>query len=529
MKSTSDVAVAELSPASAPDVRSHEAFAANEARARSSFEADIERSRDAHSRRAGGLSPRNHRLAMLMGYDALAIATCTLVGFGLASLTRSVLDGHAAVIQPHSSPYTALVFLLPALLTFWQSWRWGHYTRFRPVWTELRELLKLALYIAAVDAVLLYALQQTFSRLWLASFIASFCVLVPFGRHLARRSMIRRGTWFKSTWVVGTGDNAAMTAAALESDAALGHRVDGFVDLSEGALPGRRLMGKPLRTSMPDMASGTDRETPCIVFALESMQELGRYRRVLNRTIARSAVAMISPPVSGLPLYGAEIVDIFRHDTVLLKLQNNIASRSARFAKRGTDLLLSAAALVMLSPLFAVLAWLTVRDGGPAIYGHRRIGRGGREFSCLKFRTMVIDADERLRALLAADPAARAEWDETQKLVDDPRITPVGRFLRATSLDELPQLINVLRGDMSLVGPRPIVRAEMSRYDDYLPYYLAMVPGITGLWQSSGRSDTSYRERVLLDVWYARNWCPWHDLVILLRTFPSLVNRVGAR
>ena len=526
MKFRSDTLTPERGPKPVPD----DPDLLRHLRTRASFDADIERSRETPRRRGrAALAPLGYRMLVLLGTDVVTVVACVLLGFALASAGHTLLEGRPAPLRPHSWSTVTLVFGLAVLMTGWQSWLWGHYTRFRPVWTELRELIKLALYIAAASALLLWMREETFSRLWLGGFLALYCAAMPLGRRAARRRMTRRGVWFKSTWVVGTGDNASMTAAALESDPALGHRVDGFVDLHRGSEPGMTLFGKPVRSRLPDAPAGERGEPPCIVFALESLQELGQYRELLNRTIASSSVVTISPPISGLPLYGAEIVSVFRHDTVILKLRNNINSRSARFAKRASDLALSSAALAALSPLMLVVGWLTARDGGSPFYGHVRIGRDGREFPCWKFRTMVTDADARLRELLASDPAARLEWEATRKLRNDPRITRVGRFLRSTSLDELPQLVNVLRGEMSLVGPRPIVHDETTHYGEYLPYYLSMVPGITGLWQSSGRSDTSYRERVLLDVWYARNWCLWHDLVILLRTFPSLVSRVGAR
>jgi len=149
-------------------------------------------------------------------------------------------------------------------------------------------------------------------------------------------------------------------------------------------------------------------------------------------------------------------------------------------------------------------------------------------FDCIKFRSMVLDADRVLRHHIAINPEAGAEWAATQKLRNDPRVTKVGNFLRRSSLDELPQLFNVLRGEMSMVGPRPIVQAEVSRYGDDIEYYYAAKPGITGLWQVSGRSDMSYARRVKLDVWYVRNWTLWHDIAILFKTIPAVFLQRGA-
>lgn len=198
-------------------------------------------------------------------------------------------------------------------------------------------------------------------------------------------------------------------------------------------------------------------------------------------------------------------------------------------AKRALDIIGAGLGLVLLSPFFLIVALLVRADGGPAFFAHQRVGRGGKLFGCLKFRSMVIDSQTRLEALLASDPAARAEWEATRKLKNDPRITRIGRFLRSTSLDELPQLINVLRGEMSLVGPRPVQEAEIDRYyGASAAHYMAVRPGITGLWQVSGRSETSYESRVALDVSYVSRPSLLADLSILLRTPVAVLSRRGA-
>ncbi|MCZ8280049.1 MAG: sugar transferase [Acetobacteraceae bacterium] len=198
-------------------------------------------------------------------------------------------------------------------------------------------------------------------------------------------------------------------------------------------------------------------------------------------------------------------------------------------AKRALDIIGAGLGLVLLSPFFLIVALMVRADGGPAFFAHQRVGRGGKLFGCLKFRSMVFDSQARLEALLASDPAARAEWEATRKLKNDPRITRIGRFLRSTSLDELPQLINVLRGEMSLVGPRPVQVAEIDRYyGASAAHYMAVRPGITGLWQVSGRSETSYESRVALDVSYVSRPSMLADLSILLRTPVAVLSRRGA-
>lgn len=192
------------------------------------------------------------------------------------------------------------------------------------------------------------------------------------------------------------------------------------------------------------------------------------------------------------------------------------------------DLTLALMALVFVGPLLLVLAGLVwLSDGGRPFFAHRRLGRGGRYFYCLKLRTMFTDADQRLQKILAESAGARAEWDKDHKLRNDPRVTPIGRFLRRTSLDELPQLLNIISGEMSIVGPRPIVEAEIRRYGHYIADYCAAKPGLTGLWQVSGRNDVSYRRRVAMDVVYARDQSLGLYLWIMLMTPKAILSGRG--
>jgi exopolysaccharide production protein ExoY len=196
---------------------------------------------------------------------------------------------------------------------------------------------------------------------------------------------------------------------------------------------------------------------------------------------------------------------------------------------RTLDLIVALSILIFTLPLLIAIALVVrMQDGGRSVFAHERVGFGGRSFKVLKFRSMVLDADRRLAELLASDPYARAEWERDHKLKCDPRITRVGAFLRRSSLDELPQLFNVLRGDMSIVGPRPIVTAEISRYGRRFQHYCAVKPGITGLWQVSGRNDVAYRRRVAMDTIYARHKSLAWDIKLLLLTVPAVLFASGS-
>lgn len=199
-----------------------------------------------------------------------------------------------------------------------------------------------------------------------------------------------------------------------------------------------------------------------------------------------------------------------------------------RASKRGFDILFAITCLIILSPVFLILYLLVTRDGGMAFYGHERIGRNGKKFKCLKFRSMATNSQELLKELLEKDKDARKEWETSFKLKNDPRITQIGYFLRKTSLDEIPQLLNILKGEMSVVGPRPVTQQELPMYNQSLKYYLISKPGLTGLWQVNGRNNVDYNARVEFDTDYVRNWSFIRDILIIFKTLKVVLKREGA-
>ena len=237
---------------------------------------------------------------------------------------------------------------------------------------------------------------------------------------------------------------------------------------------------------------------------------------------------VIVQPEVELPVIGIEAVPGIGGGSAVA-YRSQITEPQSRIAKALFDVVLALVLIALSLPLMLVIAALIRLDGAPALFAHERIGADGRRFKCLKFRSMVRDPQRVLDQVLASDPIARQEWAERQKLAVDPRVTRIGRFLRASSLDELPQLFNVLRLDMSLVGPRPIVADEVGRYGTDIDYYFKTRPGLTGLWQVSGRSDTTYEQRIELDRLYVKNWCLSEDVTIILRTLPAVLSQRGAR
>ena len=214
---------------------------------------------------------------------------------------------------------------------------------------------------------------------------------------------------------------------------------------------------------------------------------------------------------------------------VVLGLRQNLRDRRRLRFKRILDTALTVCGILLLAPTAVLLALCIKLDShGPCLYRQERIGRGGRRFQALKFRTMVVDAEDRLAACLARDESLRREWEQNHKIKDDPRLTRIGALLRKSSMDELPQLWNVLAGEMSLVGPRPIIEAEREKYGRVFEEYVRVRPGLTGLWQISGRNDTGYERRVRLDQYYVRNWSVWFDIWILAKTVPAVLRGRGA-
>ena len=238
---------------------------------------------------------------------------------------------------------------------------------------------------------------------------------------------------------------------------------------------------------------------------------------------------VFTPNLSNIPIANMEINKLPIENVVLLNVKNNLALRRNKIIKYIFDMVLTIIGTICISPILICIAiWIYKDSPGPIIFKHMRVGKDGKIFPCYKFRSMCVDAKEKLEELLQNDPEARAEWERDFKLKHDPRITKSGAFLRRTSLDELPQIFNVLKGEMSLVGPRPIIKDEMERYGNHIDDYLMVKPGIAGIWQCSGRSDTTYQERVQMDSWYVRNWSVWLDIMILWKTIEAVVAKKGA-
>ncbi len=410
-------------------------------------------------------------------------------------------------------------------------WCWlkRSYTQRFPFWSEVQLLLSWVfgfLFIAIVAqavAANTEAITKTLETCALVIF------LLPIGRTGSKRLLRLLKLWQHPAVIFGTLDNAHQARLAIASEPSLGFEVKCFV----------QPQGQPISTAVHNSCLGIHtwhldaqsltpfRGMHCII-ALEADQWELRDKLIRYIGIDSTTPIHVIPAMRGIPLYAMQTTQFFSHEVLMIHLGNQLSNPIKRLLKRIFDVFASTILLVSLSPLFLVLIAAVQRDGGQAFFSHRRVGRNGTEFDCYKFRTMVNGADKLLAELLARDFVARAEWDRERKLKNDPRINSVGHLLRKTSLDELPQLWNVLRGDMSLVGPRPVVKEELARYGDDVIYYLMTRPGITGLWQVSGRNDVGYETRVYLDSWYVKNWSLWADIAILFKTITVVVGKRGA-
>ncbi len=258
-------------------------------------------------------------------------------------------------------------------------------------------------------------------------------------------------------------------------------------------------------------------------------QDTDKAFQAVNYVLHHVSRVYVLPKTSKLPLINSEFFNTINHKGMALYVKNKLLHEGERNIKAIFDKVLSIALFLFFLPVLLILyAVVYVSTGGHPVYKQKRIGKDGKAFKIYKFRTMRTDADAILEEMLENDPVMKAEWEKEFKLKDDPRITKIGQFLRRSSLDELPQLYNVFQGKMSLVGPRPIIEDEIEKYDEYFDYFKAVKPGITGLWQVSGRNDISYEERVRLDVWYVRNWSMELDIMILVKTAAIVLARKGS-
>lgn len=463
--------------------------------------------------------------AVLLMTDYLAIVSAMVTAaFIRKNVLVLILPGLPSFHLDSEYIFSAVPLLYVALLAYE-----GMYARRLPFWQSTQYLLKIVACASALLVGLLYfsgraaEVSRTFVFI---SGTLNFLYLAAF-RYYARRLLASLGIWQKPLIVVGAGKTAELVARSFEQNPDKGYKICGFIEDNPQERPLIKRyphLGTFLQVETAIAASGVkDVLIAAPGLAGEQMIEL------VQRIQPHATNVMVVPNLPGIPLNNLTVYSMLNEKIVVLGVRNNLKISYNQLLKRGFDLVSSLVGLILLCPaLLAIAAAIFLYSPGPVIFAHTRVGIDGRPFRCYKFRSMVTNAQKVLEDYLAKNPAARQEWSDNFKLRDDPRITPIGRFLRKSSLDELPQLFNVVMGDMSLVGPRPIVKEEIAKYGALIEDYYRVRPGITGFWQVNGRSDVDYDTRVGMDSWYVRNWSFWLDVMLLSRTFKVVLSGKGA-
>lgn len=426
----------------------------------------------------------------------------------------------------------------------------GLYTKREPFWEETRTVIRglFLSFLVIFSIVSLGKLSDEVSRAVVVGAGGLSLGLVPLIRFRWKPLLHMMGIGIKKTVLIGDNSVGRLAHLGLFRDHYMGIRIVGSVSFAADTKPS--LSPKP-ETETNETTSELPQRPflplPCLG-GIEDLGDIVRTEGIRGAVVAvphlrredlstliervqRSVLTVyVVPNVSQVSLLNSELLYLFYEEIFLLGIHNNLKSRFNRGIKTLSDYIGAFLIVIPLAPLLAgITFFVAATSSGPVFFTQRRVGKNGKIFSIYKFRTMYEGAEDHLSDLLAKNPELWDEYRRNRKLVNDPRITSVGKLLRMTSLDELPQLLNVLRGEMSLVGPRPAMEEEMEEhYRDLKLDYCLVKPGITGLWQVSGRSNNDFAMRVRLDLWYVRNWSLWLDLVILVRTMGVVLKRRGA-
>ena len=406
----------------------------------------------------------------------------------------------------------------------------GDYSRRQLFWDGARATTT-ALLVSGGAYVAAMSLLEPSGVLASATVWTSMLFALPTARQLMRLLLGKIGVWHLPTAIIGTSPMAQEVVPVLGNQLALGLKVHWVVPETpekhlSSAFAGLIPIVVPQEELAPALMAAGCRQ----VILVPDDRTNANPNDLIDQLVGADIAVAIVPSLRRLPLYGLSTNYFFGKDLLLLQVRNNLARLPQRIFKRTLDIIGAVILGVFLAPVFMVFAFLIwLEDRGPVLFRQTRVGRSGRDFTCWKFRTMVVDAEDQMARWEKENPILLARYCESNfKLAADPRVTRVGAWMRRKSLDELPQLINVLLGEMSLVGPRPLLRRELSDYGAVISLYERVRPGITGLWQISGRSHTTFAERISYDEWYIKNWTVWYDLVIMLQTVWVLMHGEGA-
>lgn len=425
-----------------------------------------------------------------------------------------------------------IMWWIPLIYIFFIQYQRLYFTHY-PFWEETRNIIK-ALTVAFFFVFVAIYLSGLYGKVFrilliLLWFVSLF--LFPVFRFWGKKLLFKLGIWRENVVIIGTGENAVLTVKGLLKEAHLGYNVVGFLKekpkKSETALTiGNKsypIFGDMSR--LDEIVRQYDIETVFIAnpYNTEDLNDIINYvYHIVKRVV-------VIPDLKGVAIFNSELHFLFMEKVFMINIRNNLNSRTNTIAKRIFDLALCVVLLPVVTPLILFLMLLIKIDSkGPALFLQDRVGKNEKIFKTFKFRSMHIDAEEKLKHILETDAEARDYYNKYWKLKDDPRITGVGKFLRKTSMDEWPQIFNVLNGTMSFIGPRPYLPSELEKMGDMRNIIFSVKPGMTGLWQVSGRSDTKYDFRIQTDAWYVQNWSMWLDIMILMRTPLAVLKTKGA-
>ncbi len=405
------------------------------------------------------------------------------------------------------------------------------YDRRLPFWDETREIIK-ALILAFFIIYALMAMKKVgtqISRLTIGFTLLSSIVLIPSIRYLVKTTLFKIPIFRRKALILGASQGAAELIRALKKEKYLGYEIVGILDDNPDNY-GKYIENKKIYGPIKEVnkfVKFLKIESIFIAVPSFSSSQLSDLFAAVQGLVKE---VCIIPEFRNFGMLNAEASTLFSEKLFLIKVQNNLKSSINCFIKRSFDIIVCIIILPILLPLFGIVSILIMLDSpGSPIFIHERIGKDGRKIKVYKFRSMYKNSQEILQKYLEKNPSAKQEWETYFKLKNDPRITRIGKFLRRTSLDELPQIFNVLKGEMSLVGPRPVTEEELRKYyGEFSSFYYMVRPGITGLWQVSGRNELAYEDRVKMDVWYVLNWSLWLDIILLIRTISVVLKKEGS-
>lgn len=463
--------------------------------------------------------------------DIAAFYTSLLAAYYVRKLLYILFSGN--FLEPFPLVYFLHFWWFPAIFISFILYE-RLYIRRLTFWDETRELSKStsASTIAILSILSLTKMSENISRLTIILLWCFSLFFFPFFRLIGKKLFYKIGLWRDNVIIIGAGSAGQAIARGFSRNTHLGYNVIGFLDDNDKI--GRQVdiagakydvFGKIKHFTK--FVNLLDVATVIIAIPSLSVEKLAELTANIQK---HTKNILLIPDIKGVSLTNTELHHFFLQQMFLLKINNNLKSPINKFIKRSIELFISLLFMPLLLFIIGILGLLIILDSpGPIFYRQPRVGRNGKPFTVYKFRSMYQDAMDRLENILTTDPHANLEWETYFKLKNDPRITRMGAFLRKTSLDELPQIFNVLSGDMSLVGPRPVLNEEITKYyREFSDYYHMVRPGITGLWQVSGRNNLDYTMRVRLDAWYVLNWSVWLDIMILFQTIRVVLNKEGA-